>query len=102
LTSNMHEERRKDYVDLGWIKGGIKAVGSALFVHFIAGIWWAATITSNVGFIKAQVSELKNDLKALSIDRYRGVDALRDFNIINEKMTKNESRIERLENKKIQ
>ena len=90
-------ERRKDYIDLGWIKKGLMAGLFALITHFTAGIWWAATLTAKLDFVQESLLNLKIEMKDGMADRYTSRDATKDLITVNSRIDRNEVRLARLE-----
>lgn len=86
-----------DHIELQWIKRILIAVIGALFTHFIAGVWWAATLTANVKNMESTIVLLTAEIKSNGVDKYRGVDAAKDFGVVIDRLSRNEVRISSLE-----
>lgn len=84
--------------DLGWLKK--MAIGSliGLLVHFAAGIWWAATLTSKVDFMQEMMNKTESNLKEKIEPLYSQADSVKDFALINSRLDAYELRLSRLEN----
>lgn len=101
MTEWKGDERRSVPTEVGVIKKGMYGISVALLAHFAAGIWWAATVNTNMVFIKEQLIEMKTDIKTSALDRYRVGDASKDFAVITDRIARNEARITSLEQRRL-
>ena len=93
----MSEERRKDYVDISWIKKGLFGAIITLLIHMSGGVWWAATVTAELKHIRKELDSFSVQLASATNDRYRGIDAVKDFKVVSERIERNEVRLIALE-----
>lgn len=85
--------------EMSWIKRALAGSIVALVVHFSAGIWWAATITNDMKYIRVELARLYTDLQSSSDDLYRGQDATKDLAVVHDRIGRNESRIKEIGDK---
>lgn len=86
-----------DHIELQWIKRILIGCIGALAAHFAAGIWWAATITTDMKYLRIGQEEMRTQLLTGATDRYRGADAARDLQVVKERFDRNESRLSKIE-----
>lgn len=79
------------------IRSELLGVILALIIQTVTAVWWGATVTSDLRYLKSDVVELKLQVSTGMQDRYRGADAIKDLGFIADRIDKNEARILRLE-----
>lgn len=68
-------------------------VGIVLLVHAIGGIWWAASLSAELKFVRELMGELRVQLNST----YTGTEARRDREAVEAKLLDHETRIRSLE-----
>lgn len=71
----------------------------AIIVQTITAVWWGATVTTKMDYMQQAVAGLKIELNSTMSDRYTNKDAIKDFAVINDRITRTENRITAIENK---
>lgn len=77
----------------------IKNVIIFIILVFIFGtlIFITSNNKSNIEYIKNDLSAIAKNIDSGTSDRYRGADARKDFEIVNNRIERNEGRISKLE-----
>jgi hypothetical protein len=89
--SDAMEQNRRPSVSAelrAWI-----AVGSVLSINLIGGIWWAATLSAELTFMRELMGELRTKLSAA----YTSVEAKRDRESVDVRLIDHENRLRQLE-----
>lgn len=94
-----YNEVSADHIELMWIKRIMIGCIGVLIIHLGAGIWWAATMTANVVYLRNDIVRLSADLQTTSTNRYSVNDAVKDFQTVYFRIERNETRINKLEDR---
>ena len=68
-----------------------------LTLHTAGAIWWASRLQAGFDYMSQQISELKDELRAVSKDKYTAQEAQRDLTVILDRYEILRVRIQRLE-----
>ena len=88
-----NERREANLAEFDVFKKILGTIGGLLLVQMIGAIWWASSQTTTLSFVKNDLSDLKIAINKDSDQRYRSTDALRDFNVVNQRIDKLESMV---------
>lgn len=69
------------------------AVGTVLVAHAIGGIWWAASLSAELKFLRELMSELRSQIGTA----YTSAEARRDREVLEAKIHDHENRLRGLE-----
>ena len=70
-----------------------------MMVQSLGGIWWASSMNTNMDNVKDELSSIKVRIENSTTDRYRGADAQKDFTNVYTRISANENRILKLEDR---
>jgi hypothetical protein len=68
-----------------------------LTLHTAGAIWWASRLQAGFDYMSQQIGELKDELRAVSKDKYTAQEAQRDLTVILDRYEILRVRIQRLE-----
>lgn len=68
-----------------------------LLAQTLAATWWASSINTEFSHLKEQLLAIQSQMNLQTTDRYKGADALRDFTIRDERISKIDNKILDLE-----
>lgn len=66
-----------------WVFPSIVVIMLAALAYIIGGVAWAASISSDVKYMRLELTNVSAQLATAADDRYRGSDARRDHAVIN-------------------
>jgi hypothetical protein len=72
-------------------------VGIVIVVHLIGGVWWAATLSNQILYIREAITELKDQTKKHQSENYTAEDAQRDIKQRDAVDSDHETRLRKLE-----
>lgn len=90
-------ERRREHIDYGWMKKLIGVLIATIGAHFLAGIWWAATITANVSFLRESITSINSELTLQKNDSLKVVQLAKE--VVTDTTNKLEERLTFIEHK---
>lgn len=71
------------------------AVAVVLLAHAVGGVWWAATLSAELKYVRELMVEMKTQLASA----YTAAEARRDFGVIESKIGDHEVRLREIERK---
>ena len=78
------------------IRYELMGVIAMMIIQSLTAVWWASGISTNVKFMAEEMKELKVAMAAGTADRYRGSDAAKDREVINDRIAGVEQRVQKL------
>lgn len=68
-----------------------------MIIQTLGGVWWAATMTSDSKYMRAEMADIKLQLASASNGKYTTAEAVKDFGVIEKRLDKLETRVMNLE-----
>jgi hypothetical protein len=87
------DEKKSGFV----VRYELLGIIAIMLIQTMGGMWWAATLTSDLQHVKEELVAIKVQLLAQTQNSYKIAEAEKDFRVVNDKIEKLEAKTNKLE-----
>jgi hypothetical protein len=65
-----------------------------MLIQSLTAVWWASGVTANMKYLTDEIKDIKASIAAGTVDRYKGSDAAKDREVLNDRINAIDRRLQ--------